>query len=580
MNFPAYHAVLLLSAIALPLLLAAGMARRGWRPWLMRLAPWAALPALAVVFVVPQGAEASLAWLFLGSHLGLDQTGQIFLLFTSALWLGSGLFAQSYLAGDAKRARFFAFFLLAMAGNFGLILAHDLVTFYVSFSLMSFSSYGLVIHNGESESLRAGRIYLCLVVLGELMLFAAMVTMATNANSILLRDAIAQPMSHVTLALLLLGFGIKAGALPLHVWLPLAHPAAPVPASAVLSGAMIKAGLLGWIRFLPLGQEAFPQWGALVIGAGLAAAFYGALVGVTQSNPKTVLAYSSISQMGLITIPIGFALMMPPLWPVALTAILIYALHHALAKGALFLGVGVASHAGTRAQRLWMFAGMLIPALALIGAPFTSGAIAKTALKADLPSLPAPWPDFLQIALPLAAVGTTLLMARFLWLLWSKPAGHGPLRPGLWVPWGLLLAAVGLVAWVLPIASEAGRAALKFDKVWAGLWPFSIGSLMAWIILVRSRSGAGIGYPKIPAGDWLVAVEWVTPRAARLGQLLTSSGWSVRCQTIAASLFQPLRRLATGLPWSRMEERLRIWTVAGLTLLSVAAILYLLVWAS
>ncbi len=313
MNLSDLNAVLLLSTIALPLLLAAAMARRGWRSGVQRLAPWAALPALVVVFAVPQGATASFTWLLLGSHLGLDQTGYIFLLFSATLWLVSGLFAQTYLADDTQRSRFFAFYLLAMAGNFGLILAQDLVTFYVYFSLMSFSSYGLVIHNGESESLRAGRIYLGLVVLGELMLFAAMVMMATNASSILLREVTAKPMSDITMALLLLGFGIKAGALPLHVWLPLAHPAAPVPASAVLSGAMIKAGLLGWIRFLPLGQVAFPEWGALVISAGLAAAFFGALVGVTQSNPKTVLAYSSISQMGLITMAVGSVLMMPSL---------------------------------------------------------------------------------------------------------------------------------------------------------------------------------------------------------------------------------------------------------------------------
>ena len=580
MNSPAFQTVLLLSAIALPLLLAAGMARRGWRPWLLRLAPWAASPALAVVFVVTQGAEVSFTWLFLGSHLGLDQTGQIFLLFTSALWLGSGLFAQSSLANDAKRARFFAFFLLAMAGNFGLILARDLVTFYVSFSLLSFSSYGLIIHNAETESLRAGRVYLCLVVLGELMLFAAMVTMATNANSILLRDAIAQPMNNVTLALLLLGFGIKAGALPLHVWLPLAHPAAPVPASAVLSGAMIKAGLLGWIRFLPLGQEAFPQWGALVIGAGLAAAFYGALVGVTQSNPKTVLAYSSISQMGLITIPIGVALMMPPLWPVALTAILIYALHHALAKGALFLGVGVASHAGSRAQRCGMFVGLLVPALALIGAPYTSGAIAKAALKTDLATLPAPWSGLLQIALPFAALSTTLLMARFLWLLWSKPAAPEHPRLGLWMPWGLLLVAVASVAWILPLAHDAEREALKLAKVWASLWPFGIGVLLAWATLALSQRSGRIGYPRIPAGDWLVAVEWLTAWAARLGQSLTNLGWSIRGKTTAALLLQPLRRLDIGLHLSRLEDRLRHWMVAGLLLLCVTALLYLLAGAS
>ena len=88
------------------------------------------------------------------------------------------------------------------------------------------------------------------------------------------------------------------GLVPLHVWLPLAHPAAPMPASAVLSGAIIKAGVIGLIRFLPF-DGALPDWGAVLTAVGLLTAFYGVAVGITQANPKTVLAYSSVSQMGL-----------------------------------------------------------------------------------------------------------------------------------------------------------------------------------------------------------------------------------------------------------------------------------------
>lgn len=568
--------LLLVAAVALPLLLALGLASRGGRGVARALAPWAALPALAATFVVPVGSETSLTWLFLGSRVGLDETGRVFLLFTALLLLLSGWFARSYLADDARRGRFFVFFLLAMAGNVGLVLARDVVTFYVCFSLMSFASYGLVVHNGEPESLRAGRVYLMLVVLGELMLFAALAMMASSAKSLLLRDVVNQPMSHATLALLLLGFGIKAGALPLHVWLPLAHPAAPVPASAVLSGAMIKAGLLGWIRFLPLGQEAFPQWGALVIGAGLAAAFYGAIVGVTQSNPKTVLAYSSISQMGLITLPVGAALMLPALWPTAQTAILLYALHHALAKGALFLGVGVASHAGSAWQRRWLLLGLLLPALALIGAPFTSGALAKAALKSDITSLPSPWSGVLPVALPLAAIGTTSLMARFLWLVWSKPAAHGLSRPGLWVSWGSLLGAVGLVAWILPVANVAAREALHLAKVASGLWPLAIGLVIMWVTLARFKRHKALSYPRIPAGDWLAVMSWIAPSAARLGRMLHPYGLGIRSKVTAAILVLPFRPSHPVPLCSRLEEWLRQWTVAGLMLLSVAAVFYLL----
>jgi len=92
----------------------------------------------------------------------------------------------------------------------------------------------------------------------------------------------------------------------LHFWLPLAHPVAPTPASAVLSGAMIKAGLLGWLLTLPLSETALPQWGTLMIMVGALASIGAALIGVCQHQAKAVLAYSSISQMGLITIMVGW----------------------------------------------------------------------------------------------------------------------------------------------------------------------------------------------------------------------------------------------------------------------------------
>ena len=112
----------------------------------------------------------------------------------------------------------------------------------------------------------------------------------------------------------------------MHVWLPLAYKAAPTPASAVLSGAMINAGLLGWLRFMPLGLEALPQWSVVVLAAGFGAAFYGVLVGLFQEEPKTVLAYSSISQMGLMTVGVGIGLAAPESWPLCSSVVLVFAL--------------------------------------------------------------------------------------------------------------------------------------------------------------------------------------------------------------------------------------------------------------
>ena len=117
----------------------------------------------------------------------------------------------------------------------------------------------------------------------------------------------ASPWRDASLALLILGFGLKIGLVPGHVWMPLAYTAAPIPAAAVLSGAAVKAGVIGFIRFLPLGV-AMPEWGEALAAAGLFSAFYGVLIGITQKNPKTVLAYSSISQMGLLAAALGMGL--------------------------------------------------------------------------------------------------------------------------------------------------------------------------------------------------------------------------------------------------------------------------------
>jgi len=223
---------------------------------------------------------------------------------------------------------------------------------------MTFAAYGVIVHVGSAPARRAGKVYIIMALLGEALLICALLLATAAAGGTDLRQipaaVAASPLRNLIIALVLTGFGVKAGAVPLHLWHPLAHPVAPTPASAVLSGGMIKAGLLGWLRFLHLGEVVLPEWGALCIAVGLATASYGVVVGLTQDEPKTVLAYSSVSQMGFMLTGIGIGLSAPVAWPAALSAVLLYALHHGLAKGALFLGVGV-SHGGSTVQR-WIHA--------------------------------------------------------------------------------------------------------------------------------------------------------------------------------------------------------------------------------
>lgn len=567
---PSLGTLLLLATPLLPVFTAALFIVPKWRSAALILAPFAGLPGLLMALLVIPGTTLDLPSVLLGTRLGIDATGQVFLLFTALLWLLAGFFSLSYMANYDNQPGFTAFYLLAMSGNFGLILAQELVSFYFFFALMSFASYGLVIHNRDAFSIYASKVYLVLVIVGELMVFTAFIMMSTQANTIYMAELSGWPINSLVVGLLLVGFGIKAGALPLHFWLPLAHPAAPVPASAVLSGAMIKAGLIGWLRFLPFGSLALPEWGVLVIGAGLAAAFYAALVGVSQSNPKTVLAYSSISQMGLITIGVGIGLIEPSLWSTVLPAILLYALHHGLAKGTLFLGVGILSAVPNQRAKFWSLIAMMLPALALAGAPLTSGALAKTALKAPIPSLPVPWPAWLDALLPLAAVGTTLLMARFIYLMRLEVPKKKSLPVNMWLSWVMLLFSVAFIAWTTPAAADFARYSMDLYTIWLALWPLGLGLLMAVMVGYLSIRRERLPYTPIPPGDLLVLLEWMVkqiqlPRVniavPKLDQLLVLLGFSDHSLRFSRILV-------------KIERHLTNFTVIGVLVLFAALVLF------
>jgi formate hydrogenlyase subunit 3/multisubunit Na+/H+ antiporter MnhD subunit len=406
-----------------------------------------------------------------------------------------------------------------MAGNLGLLVAADVFSFYTLFALMSFASYILVIHGrGEAEK-SAARIYLGFVVVGELALFAGLTLAAATAGSTFLPDIRAAELSGLSVALLLAGFAVKLGIAPLHLWLPLAHTAAPVPASAVLSGAMIKAGLFGLIAVLPLGLVAYPVHGATMIGAGTASILLAALIGVTQANPKAVLAYSSVGQMGLVAVALGAALVAPQAWATALPALVLLAAHHALAKGALFLGAGAAAGPGGAVARASLLFALFLPAAALAAAPFTGGAVAKEGLKAVFHLHEAAW--LLAPILTLSSVATTVLMVRFLVLMSRRRAGA--FRSWPLVPWLALTA----LAIAVPLnwqpapgwdVADAGTPADAALPVLAG-----VAVMLGGALLLRL---AGLALRPVPPGEVLALFVPTGPRPMRAPSLPRAElGW-------------------------------------------------------
>lgn len=498
--------LLLLTSVIWPLLLMFLLTFKYLHSKLLYLIPWAAIPSLAAVMVsLSTVTQVDLPWLLVGGTYALDDTGKIFMLLAALLWSISGVYAKSYFKSVEEKIRFYRYFLLAMAGNFILILAQDSVSFYFGFTLMSIASYGLIVFKKDTLSFKAGLVYISLVILGEVMLFSALL-MATNiSESTLFPDIIegiiTAPNQDLIIFLIFVGFGLKAGVFGLHVWLPLAHPVAPAPASAVLSGTMIKAGILGWIRFLPLGGIPLFDWGTGIIILGLFTAFYGVIIGLTQRDPKTVLAYSSISQVGVITMSIGLGLQVPEIWPVILTGIAFYALHHGLSKGALFLGAGI-SGSQQYVQRVWIWIGLWLPALAIAGAPWTSGMLAKDFVKSYSLSAPAPWDTFLPLALSGSAVATALLMARLLYLLRpsAQPYGSAPLKT-LILPWASLLLIVVLLPW---LRSYSFKYSLD-NQILGSLWPLIL-SLIISIVVYKTHLFHKV--KPVPAGDILVWIEY------------------------------------------------------------------------
>ena len=568
MNFmPSLTQALPLLAVLAPILLVMGLSVGRAQPVALRLAPWAALPGLVCTFL-SNGADQNVSWLLLGTSLGLDTTGRSFLFLFSVLWLAAGLYTRGYLADDPEKKRFWIFFLLTMSGNLGLPLARGIIDFYLFFALMSFAAYGLVVHDGSAAARRAGRLYLSLVLAGEVLLFVGFGLAVHTSQSLLLTD-IARHLAtadqrDLVIGLVLAGFGIKAGIIPLHIWLPLAHPAAPVPASAVLSGAMIKAGLLGLMRLLPLGEVLLPGWSQVLIFSGVIMAFYGVLVGIVQLQAKTVLAYSSISQMGFPLIGLGLGLAQPAAWPLLAPAVIFYALHHGLAKGALFLGVGMGGAQSTGLlTRLSLAFLLILPALSLSGGPLTSGALAKSALKPFIGGAPEIWAASLPWLLSLAAIGTTLIMARFFFVLHAGPdRGHAP-TISMWTGLGLTVGGVLLCAAALvPLGSD------RLDvpsPSWGQFWPVATGIILAGVFWIRSRGRTAPQEPVIPAGD-LFAILETAGRTFSMTTHIVIAKYVAPLQKGAAGIAATIsttRLFHTRLPLPAVEPVIRRLPVAG-----------------
>jgi len=369
-----------------------------------------------------------------GLALRLDPLGAFFLLLIGLGAIPAAIYGVGYSAvyTDGRASlRLLGVMLNLFLLTMSLVpLADNVLTFLLLWEGMSLTSYFLVItEHKEEETLRAGGWYVAMTHLGLVFLLAAFVLLM-NGGSGAFADlragaaALALPTRNLIFGLALLGFGSKAGLIPLHVWLPRAHPAAPSHISALMSGVMIKMGVYGVLRVaLDLLGGGPTWWGVLVLSLGAVSALLGILYALMENDLKRLLAYSSVENIGIVFIGVGAGLLFHALnlstaAMLAFVAALYHALNHTAFKGLLFLGAGSVLHA-THTRDMNHMGGLikrmpqtalffLVGAVAIAGIPPLNGFVGEWLLfQALLPGVSLPQP--VAAALVTLAVGMLAL---------------------------------------------------------------------------------------------------------------------------------------------------------------------------
>ncbi len=289
-----------------------------------------------------------------GIVLVLDAVSKILLLVVNLVAFLACVYAVSYMQKYTAQNKFYALFLLMVAGMNGVVLTGDLFNLFVFLEIASIASYALVGFGVEHEELEAGFKYLVLGTIASTMLLVGIAIIYNLTGSVNMADVanFITGMSNnrallFALAMFVFGFGLKAGLVPFHAWLPDAHPSAPAPVSAMLSGVLIKA-----IGVYPLVRIIYSVFGApemilnLVLWIGVVSAAVGVFLALGQYDVKRLMAYHSVSQIGYVAMGIGLGT------PLGIAAGLFHMFNHALFKGLLFLDAGsLESATGTRDLR-------------------------------------------------------------------------------------------------------------------------------------------------------------------------------------------------------------------------------------
>ncbi len=345
-----------------------------------------------------QGTESILEGVCgMGLHFTMDGFRGIYGVVAAFMWMMTIIFSREYFRHYRNRNRYYLFQLITLGATIGVFLSANLYTTFIFFEIMSFTSYVWVAQDERKESLRAAQTYLAVAVIGGMVLLMGLFMLYTSVGTLEVselyeacRNYPDKRVLYISGSCLLVGFGAKAGAFPLHIWLPKAHPVAPAPASALLSGILTKAGVYGILIISCYMFYGDTKWGSMILALGVVTMFGGAVLAVFSIDLKRTLACSSMSQIGFILVGTGMQCMLAEENGLAVHGTFLHMMNHSLIKLVLFMVAGVVfmnTHQlnlndirGFGRKKPFLHLTFLMGALGIGGIPLWNGYISKTLL--------------------------------------------------------------------------------------------------------------------------------------------------------------------------------------------------------
>ena len=362
------------------------------------------LAELILACALPVGSRAGIEGILGGGlHFQTDGFRSVYAIVTAVMWAGTSLFSVEYFREEREHLLRYEFFMLVTLGaTEGVMLSADLMTAFVFFEILSFTSFTWVIHEQTKEAVRAGYTYLFIAVIGGLVLLMGLLMLQHAAGTLRFDElraaaSAAADRREVFAAgvCILFGFGAKAGMFPVHVWLPKAHPVAPSPGSALLSGILTKVGIYGILMISVTALAGNRAFGLLVLCLGVITMVLGAVLALFSVNLKRTLACSSMSQIGFILTGTAMNLLLTAYdceeaAVTALPGLMLHMVNHSLIKLALFMIAGVVvmnlheldlNVIRGYGRNKWMLKiSFALGALGISGVPLFNGYLSKTLL--------------------------------------------------------------------------------------------------------------------------------------------------------------------------------------------------------